>query len=123
MTNPQRILVIEDDADLATAIQRALELHGYAVTLAPDGRQGLELQRQQPFEIVVTDIFMPETDGVEVVTRLAREFPGTKIIAMSGRPERSRIDYLRFAHQFGADRVLQKPFALDELVSAVRELG
>jgi DNA-binding response OmpR family regulator len=123
MTTPQRILVIEDDADLAVAIQRALELNGFAVTVARDGEEGLRLQRLHPFEIVVTDIFMPETDGVEVITRLTREFPGTKIIAMSGRAERTRIDYLRFAHQFGADRVLQKPFAIDELVSAVRELG
>jgi two-component system response regulator TctD len=123
MTEPQRILVIEDDADLAVAIQRSLELNGFAVTVARDGGEGLRLQRQRPFEIVVTDIFMPETDGVEVITRLSREFPGTKIVAMSGRPERRRIDYLQFAHQFGADRVLQKPFNLDELISAVRELG
>jgi DNA-binding response OmpR family regulator len=123
MTTPQRILVIEDDADLAVAIQRSLELNGFAVTVESPGGQGLELQRQHPFEIVVTDIFMPETDGVEVITRLTREFLGTKIIAMSGRTERTRIDYLRFAHQFGADRVLQKPFSIDELVSAVRELG
>ena len=122
MTNPQHILVIEDDADLAIAIQRALELNGYAVTVASGGGEGLKLQRQHPFEIVITDIFMPETDGVEVITRLTREFPGTKIVAMSGREGR-RIDYLRFAHQFGADRVLQKPFAIDELVSAVRDLG
>lgn len=122
MKNPQRILVIEDDQDLATTIQRALELNGFAVTLARDGGEGLRLQREHPFETVVTDIFMPETDGVEVITRLTREFPGTKIVAMSGR-EGERIDYLRFAHQFGADRVLQKPFDLDELISAVRDLG
>ena len=63
MTNPQRILVIEDDADLVVAIQRSLELNGFAVTAACDGEEGPRLQRLHPFEIVVTDIFMPEADG------------------------------------------------------------
>src|SRR5262245_58011117 len=107
-----RILVIDDDADLREVMQETLQSAGHEVLLAPDGIQGLELQRASPADVVITDIFMPDKEGIETICELKQEFPGVKIIAMSGGGTHVRKPaYLSTASELGADVVLRKPFA------------
>lgn len=119
-----RILVIDDHEDICAFMQEALQIAGYEVAVAPDGNAGLALHREAPADVVITDIFMPDADGMETIHRLKEEFPAVKIIAMSGGGTlvSKNIDYLAMAREFGADRVLQKPFDSRMLLGAVRDL-
>jgi CheY-like chemotaxis protein len=121
-----RILVVDDNADFRDLIAHALTQEGYEVVLACDGRQGVDEQAKRPSDLVITDIFMPEQDGFEVIGHFKKAFPATPIIVMSGKepvgPPGARIDYLMAAGRFGAGRVLRKPFLVDELLAMVREV-
>jgi DNA-binding NtrC family response regulator len=115
-----RVLVIDDSAEIREVLRDTLELEGYEVVVAADGATGLWLHRQRPADLVITDIFMPEKDGIEIILELANESPSVKIIAMSGGGRMGNFDYLPFAEQFGAVRVLGKPFKSEQLLEAVR---
>jgi DNA-binding response OmpR family regulator len=118
-----RILVIDDHEDICLFMKEALQMCGYVVDTATDGNTGLALQRRQPADVVITDIFMPDADGMETIQSVKKEFPKVKIIAMSGGGMMSKnVDYLSMAREFGADRVLAKPFDGDALLGAVREV-
>jgi DNA-binding response OmpR family regulator len=119
----RRILIAEDNEDMRAFIKVALEQAGYEVELAPDGRRALSLQRERGADLLITDLFMPERDGFETIDCFRREFPGVKIIAMSGGGELSKKhDYLSTAGLLGVDAMLRKPFDLDELLGAIRSL-
>ena len=117
-----RIIVIDDDRKLREVICRALERAGYNVIEAADGRAGIRLYREQGGDLVVTDIFMPERDGLETIRLLRRESPELKIVAISGGDGAGRIDLQEEARLFGAARTLGKPFEPGELVKVVRDL-
>ncbi|OFZ73478.1 MAG: hypothetical protein A2W04_02730 [Betaproteobacteria bacterium RBG_16_64_9] len=118
-----RILVIDDHEDICASMQDALQMAGYTVAIAADGNSGLVLQRRAPADVVITDIFMPDKDGMETIHQLRREFPGVKIIAMSGGGSVAKqVDYLAMTREFGADTILNKPFDGKTLLKAVREL-
>src|SRR3989442_6405589 len=117
-----RILVMDDDGTLRGAIRVALEAAGYEVLEAADGQAGLRLQREQGADLVLVDIFMPQRDGLEVIRTIRAEIPQTKIVAMSGGGQTGQIEVLRAAAAFGAARVLLKPFAPRDLLTAIREL-
>lgn len=118
----KRVLVIEDNQDFRDLIAHWLREAGYAVDVAADGQRGLELQRKAPADLVVTDIFMPDKDGIETIFELRKEYPAAKIIAMTGRESVTSFDALPVASELGAARSFKKPFDLDDLVKAVREL-
>jgi CheY-like chemotaxis protein len=113
-----RVLVIEDNSALRELVRLALEGAGHEVLTATHGQEGLAYLNGHAVDLVITDLFMPEMDGIEVIAALKRQFPGVKIVAMSGRPG---VDYLAVARELGAARILRKPFAMDELISAVSE--
>jgi signal transduction histidine kinase len=115
-----RILVIDDDRDLCFLMEEMLRAEGYKVSLANDGEQGIELQRKQPASLLITDIFMPNKEGVETIRDFREEFPNVPIIAMSGggRPK-SRAGGLFTAKELGAEIILQKPFEMDDLLRSV----
>lgn len=115
-----RILVIEDEDDLRGVMVTALKQAGYAVTAAADGREGLEQFRAEPCDLVVTDIVMPERDGIEVVLALRTEYPAVPVIAISGYSSYSPV-YLHTVDKLGARKVLAKPFGVPALLTAVRE--
>ena len=121
-----RVLVIDDNNDMLDMIKTVLVGGGYEVTVATDGGKGLEAQRQHASDLAITDIFMPQQDGIETIGLLKKEFPNIPIIAMSGGAKfvtrQTSVDYLATAAKFGADRVLRKPFDIDELLLAVQEL-
>ena len=117
------IIVVEDDAQQRTLLKQALELAGYGVRAAAHGAEALGLQRERPATFLVTDIFMPESDGFELIEAFRREFPQTKIIAVSGGGQRAKHDYLVAAELIGVEATLQKPFEIDQLLGTLRALG
>lgn len=114
--------MMDDDALLRGALRVALEAAGHEVLEAGDGDAGLRLQREQGADLVLVDIFMPQRDGLEVIRALRAEAPQTKIVAMSGGGQTGQIEVLRAAAAFGAARILSKPFAPRDLLTAIREL-
>jgi CheY-like chemotaxis protein len=118
-----RVLVIDDNEDFADLIRHVLEKEGFSVATARDGRLGMEIQRHQPADIIVTDIYMPRQDGVETIAEMRSEFPKAKIIAMTGRESLTDYDALRVADELGAVRTFKKPFDIPDLVTAIRELA
>lgn len=115
----QTILLIDDDSHLRTALRRALELGGYRVEEAANGRVGIEQLERHPVDLVVTDIIMPEMEGVETIIHLRRNRPDLPIIAMSGGARVHVGLCLKIAETAGAVRALAKPFGLSELLEAV----
>lgn len=116
------ILVVEDDEPTGRLVSRILQRAGHAVDLATDGRAALDLLAASTFDLIVTDIFMPVADGMELVLSLTRQPDRPRIIAMSGGslPARSWSP-LGAAKAFGADAVLNKPFLDTELLAAVND--
>lgn len=118
----QKILVIDDENDICASLQERLTIEGYKVWTAPDGRKGLQLYQDHPVDLVITDVLMPELDGLEVVRTLRRLLSGAlPIIVMSGGGNRD-LDFLVEAKEFGATRTISKPFHLEELVAMVHDL-
>src|SRR5438309_10432641 len=118
-----RVIVIEDDEHFRSLTVRWLQSYGIEAEGAAHGARGLALQRQRPADVIVTDIFMPEMEGIETINDLRREFPEARIIAMSGRDPRMKFDVFGVAREVGAARTFKKPFRFEELVAAVRELA
>jgi DNA-binding response OmpR family regulator len=116
------ILVMDDDEQVRAMLRQALEREGYEVLDAPDGKEGMRLFREQGADLIITDLIMPEKEGLETIMELRRDFPDVKIIAISGGGRVSADEYLDQAYKFGARVILTKPFALEELLDAVREL-
>jgi CheY-like chemotaxis protein len=117
-----RILVVDDSADMRESLRRLLAWRGYDAEAARDGQQALEVQRQRPAAVLITDIYMPLRDGIETIAAFRREFPLTKIIAMSGGGRLVKGAYLDLAGAIGADATLQKPFELDVLLEVFERL-
>ena len=117
-----RILVIDDDDQMRTLLRQVMEWAGYEVIEAGDGREGMQKQRKQPADLVITDLIMPEQEGLETITSLKKEYPGIKIIAISGGGRIGPEAYLPAAQELGADKVFSKPFDVRELSETVKEL-
>jgi len=111
------IVLIDDDEQLRRLFQVALEGAGYRVLTAEDGKHGLRLLEHQEADVFVVEIFMPEMDGLELIPRLRKTRPATKIIAISGGSDKG--DCLDMAKHLGANATLKKPFSLQELLHAV----
>jgi CheY-like chemotaxis protein len=119
----RRLLVADDSADMRESLKIVLERAGYEVALAPDGLRALEMQRARPADVLITDIFMPERDGLETITAFRQEFPRTRIIAMSGGGVRvGGSFYLDTAGAAGADATLRKPFDPKSLLGVLQSL-
>jgi PAS domain S-box-containing protein len=116
------ILVIDDDDQFRGMLRETLEHAGYDVADAPNGKEGIRLYRENPADLVITDIIMPEKEGIETIRELKRDFPEVKIIAISGGGRIGPDSYLKMAKGLGAQRTLTKPLERDELLKTVREL-
>ena len=119
----RRLLVADDSADMRESLKIVLERAGYEVALAPDGLRALQMQRARPADVLITDIFMPERDGLETITAFRQEFPRTRIIAMSGGGVRvGGTIYLDTAGAAGADATLRKPFDPKTLLGVLQSM-
>ncbi len=116
------ILVIDDEEEVRDIIKQILEHAGYTVYTAGDGNQGIKTYRENPTDIVITDIIMPDKEGIETIIELKTEFPEVKIIAISGGGRVGPMDYLKMSQKLGAVKSFTKPFQRQELLDAVSEL-
>jgi CheY-like chemotaxis protein len=116
-----RILIIDDEPLVRAVLRSILERNGYTVMDASDGRAGLALWRHTPSDLVLTDIFMPNTDGIEVILQLTRVWPQAKIIAMTGGAKNGDFTstVAPAALRLGAQRILVKPFTKQTLLAAI----
>lgn len=115
-----RVLVVDDNADLRRTLQELLLLAGYRADEARDGEEALRMHRRAPYQVLVTDIYMPLSDGLETIQAFRRASPGMRIIAMSGGGHVAKGSYLGVASEIGADATLEKPFAFEALVAVLR---
>lgn len=118
-----KILVADDNRDFAAVLKLALEGAGYTVYLAANGREAILVQRSTPADILITDIFMPDSDGIETIDRFRQEFPKTRIIVMSGDQKLAKREYLTTAALIGADATFRKPFEIEALLKVLKSLG
>jgi CheY-like chemotaxis protein len=116
------ILIVDDEAPIRRMLRELLEGEGHTVMEASDGRAAMRCLREQPADLVITDILMPQEDGIEVIRETRRIAPGTKIIAISGGGRQGKADFLNIARCLGAKRTIEKPFALDKFLEAVKEV-
>ena len=117
-----RVLVVDDNEDLRNTIGALLQADGFDVSLAADGQAALAQHQASPADVVLTDLFMPDKDGIETIVELRRLSPGIKIVAMSGWTSSQGSDYLQVAREIGASVTLQKPFDPQELSRVLRRL-
>jgi CheY-like chemotaxis protein len=117
-----RILIIDDDTQFRLMLRRLLEKEGYEVVEAADGRIGIEMFRLFPSDVVITDIIMPEKEGVETIVSLRKEHPDLKIIAISGGGRNAPGDYLLLAHKLGARVTMEKPLDRTRLLVVLKEM-
>ncbi len=113
------VLLIEDNPQMRRMVARALTMAKHHVIEATNGREGLEQFRAHRPEIVITDIVMPEIEGIELIRDIRREAPTVRIIAMSGGGITGNMQFLDFARALGADAVLAKPFRASDVVALV----
>ncbi len=116
---PASVLIVDDDPAVLAVLRSILTESGYEVADAMDGRKAVAKFRLARPDVVITDIVMPDQEGVETISLLKRESPGLKIIAMSGAIGGR---YLRVAELMGADATLQKPIKTDQLLDALKKV-
>ncbi len=117
-----RILIVEDDHELAFSLREILVEEGYEVDVASDGREGIRLQGLSPYDLIITDIVMPEEDGLEVIMWVKATYPNTLLMAISGGGYFDSRDYLLMAKELGASLVLCKPFEINSLLAGIKRL-
>lgn len=119
----KKILLVEDSEMVRFALSALLQDSGYAVAEAVDGKIALKALQHQRFDLMLTDIFMPKVDGIELITRVRKEYPGVKIIAFSGGGARQPPEFaMRLATALGAHATMQKPVDSDALLAELDAL-
>jgi two-component system, chemotaxis family, chemotaxis protein CheY len=114
------VLVVDDEEQIRQLIRETLELAGYDVQEAGDGKTGLAQYRTKQTDLVIMDILMPNQDGLESIMTLHREFPKSRVIAMTGGSDMIGImNFLDVAKMMGASRTLKKPFDMKTLLDTV----
>lgn len=122
VVEPVRILLVEDDTATRSMLKQMLERSGYQISEARDGAEGLRVYRRMPPDLVITDILMPEKEGLAFIRELQQERPRPKIIAISGGGHTGMLDFLHVAERLGAQRALHKPLRQHELLEAIESV-
>ncbi len=116
------ILIIDDDASFREMYRAILEQEGHQVLAAENGSKGIELFSQHTVDVVITDLIMPEKEGIETIMEIVQIEPEAKIIAISASGGERSQDYLESARMLGASSTLRKPFHIGDLLAAVQTL-
>jgi DNA-binding NtrC family response regulator len=113
------ILVVDDEPDLRELVQITLERAGHRVVTAENGRKAGEVLARQAFDLVITDVLMPERDGIELIGEVRKKYPHMRIIVMTAGGQVPRGDYLLIARRLGAHVPVEKPFTGQQILDAV----
>ncbi|PCK07105.1 MAG: response regulator [Alteromonadaceae bacterium] len=119
-----KILIVDDEIAYNELLKDYLESHGYSVVCAFDGKQGLELYHQEKPDLIITDIVMPDMDGIELLLKLTKKddkFP-CKVIAISGGGRINGGGYLATSKMLGADQIFEKPFKMEDLRNCIESI-
>jgi CheY-like chemotaxis protein len=116
-----RILVMEDERGLRLAIRKQLEVAGHTVIEAENGAQGVTAFMESGADLVITDILMPDKEGIQAIIEIKQQRPDAPVVAMSGGGRRRNMQYLEFARTLGVRHILEKPFRRSDLMTAVTE--
>jgi CheY-like chemotaxis protein len=116
------ILVVDDDEYIRIMLKKLFEQEGYAVQTAENGKSAVKSLSEKPVDLVITDIIMPEKEGLETIMELRRDFPNVKLIAISGGGLIQANEYLKLAKVMGARYAFSKPISIIELKAAVRSI-
>lgn len=122
VTRAASVLVVEDEAELREVYRRVLESAGLSVRLAPNGRQACRMLEQAPADLVLTDLLMPEMDGIELIAWMRRQGHRMPVLMVSGANAIYQTDYLAVCRDLGATDTLEKPVRPEPLLAAVRRL-
>ena len=117
-----RILIVDDDESIRRTLRRMLEPVGYDVVEAADGREGVELYKEDSVDLVLMDLIMPEKEGIQAAAELRHYDPEVKIIAISGGGRIGNIQVLRIAQKFGIEHALPKPIRMGKFLALVNEV-
>ena len=117
-----RIMVVDDDAQIRNMLCKMLKREGHNVSDATNGVQAIRRYREEPTDLVITDIIMPDKEGIETIMELKRDYSDVKIIAISGGGRIGPNSYLQLAKKCGAERTFFKPFDRTELIQAINDL-
>ncbi|MEA1969434.1 MAG: response regulator [Thermodesulfobacteriota bacterium] len=117
----KQILIIDDEPQIRSMLKKILEREGFDIIVASDGKEGMKLFERNPVDLVITDLIMPEKEGIEIILELRKGYPDVPIIAMSGGGQNSPDGYLNMAKIFGAHATFEKPINKEELLNAVNK--
>jgi DNA-binding NtrC family response regulator len=117
-----RILIIDDEALIRDLLKKILEREGYEIVTAAGGEEGIKIHRENPAELIITDLIMPEKEGLETIMELRRDFKDVKIIAMSGGGKIDSETHLQIIKTMGNIETLAKPFDRKELLKTIQKL-
>jgi DNA-binding response OmpR family regulator len=117
-----KILLVDDDEFVRRPVQMNLQRAGHAVDEASNGRDAVTAYREKRYDIVVTDLIMPEQEGLETIMQLRRHDAEVRVIAISGGGRVNATNYLALAKSLGARRTLAKPFTTEELLAAIDQV-
>jgi DNA-binding NtrC family response regulator len=119
MKDNVKILVIDDEKIVRDIVRLWLGRVGFDVRVAENGRIGIDMQREDPAQVVICDLIMPEQEGMETISQLRKEFPDTGVIAISGGGQIAPDAYLNVAGQLGAFKMFTKPLPMEQVVIAI----
>lgn len=118
-----KLLLVDDDKAYLNSLKELVEAEGYTTQICSNGKDALEMQANEPFDIIITDIIMPEIDGLEFIFQIKSKYPLTKIIAVTGGGVFRSMDLLIMAKELGASMVLSKPFSFSMLKVQLKSLA
>ena len=116
------VLIVEDDAVYAKAIRSVLRKQGYKISFTDNGVDAIEKFKQESFDLVITDIFIPDKEGIELIQEIREINPTVKIIAISSGGNVGRTSFLKLAEAMGANTGLEKPFGPDKIIEVINSL-
>lgn len=117
------ILIVDDEAPILKLLESILSSHNYDIYSTTDGQKALDMLEQIVVDLVITDVIMPDMDGIEFIGKMKKQRPEVKIIAMSGGGSYDTETYLEIAIKLGADAVLEKPFSLEAVSEAINKVS
>ena len=117
-----RILIVDDEQQIRLMLRQMLERLGHEVSEAAGGNQAVRIYREDPADVVIMDLIMPDKEGIETITEIRRDYPEARIVAMSGGGRMGPGNYLELASKLGAQRTLSKPFTMADIQDAIEGL-